>query len=79
VHPGDLVIVISYGLMESAEAAAYQPKVLFVDAANRIVHNGADPAFAPPGSGLDSGAETDLPAAETVDAARLDALLSTES
>jgi aspartate 1-decarboxylase len=74
VQAGDLVIVISYGLMDSAEAAGYQPKVLFVDADNRIVDNGADPAFAPPESGLQSGAE--LPAAETVDAARLDALLS---
>ena len=79
VHPGDLVIVISYGLMDTAEAAAHQPKVLFVDARNRILDAGADPAFAPPGSGLESGADTELPAAETVDAARLDALLSTES
>src|SRR6266508_53406 len=35
VQPGDLVIVISYGLMDAAEAAAYQPKVLFVDEHNR--------------------------------------------
>lgn len=76
VQPGDLVIVISYGLMDSAEAAGYQPKVLFVDEHNRIVHRGTDPAFAPPESDLESGAETELPAAETVDAARLDALLS---
>jgi aspartate 1-decarboxylase len=79
VQPGDLVIVISYGMLDAAEAAAYQPKVLFVDEQNRIVNTGTDPAFAPPGSGLESGAGTDLPAAETVDAARLDALLSTES
>jgi aspartate 1-decarboxylase len=79
VRPGDLVIVISYGLMDNAEAASYQPKVLFVDAGNRIVDSGADPAFAPAGSGLESGADTELPAAETVDAAKLDALLSTES
>jgi aspartate 1-decarboxylase len=79
VRPGDLVIVISYGLMDAAEAASYQPKVLFVDAENRVVDTGADPAFAPPGSGLESGADTELPAAETVDAAKLDALLQTES
>jgi aspartate 1-decarboxylase len=89
VQPGDLVIVISYGLMDSAEAAGYQPKVLFVDAANRILDVGTDPTTAPPGSDLHSGADPEgvgprqgaggnaaLPAAETVDAARLDALLS---
>ena len=75
VHPGDLVIVISYGLMDHAEAAAYRPKVIFVDGANKIVESGADPAHAPAGSGLDTGAETESPAAETVDAAKLDALL----
>src|SRR2546421_8497106 len=31
VHPGDLVIVISYGVMDSAEAAAYRPRVGVVD------------------------------------------------
>ena len=75
MHPGDLVIVISYGLMDSAQAAAYRPKVVFVDARNHVVHSGADPADVPAGFGLDSGAESELPAAETADAARLDALL----
>jgi aspartate 1-decarboxylase len=79
VHPGDLVIVISYGLMDSAEAAAYQPKVVFVDGENRIADTGADPAHAPAGSGLDNGAEPEFPPAETADAAKLDALLQTES
>ena len=76
MHPGDTVIVLSYSLMDAAEAAAHQPRVLLVDGRNAIVHAGGDPALAPPGSGLDSGAQTELPAAETVDAARLDALLS---
>jgi aspartate 1-decarboxylase len=75
VHPGDLVIVISYGLMDTAEAAAYQPKVVLVDSANRVRHTGEDPAHAP--EELTSGAE--LPAAETADAAKLDALLNSES
>ena len=79
VHPGDLVIVIAYGLMDSAEAAAHRPRVVFVDEANRILEAGADPAHAPAGSGLTTGADTELPAAETADAARLDALLHTES
>ena len=42
VHPGDIVILIAYGLMESAEAASHQPKVIFVDADNKIVHAGTD-------------------------------------
>jgi aspartate 1-decarboxylase len=44
VHVGDLVIVISYAALPDAEAKAYEPKVVFVDAANRIVHEGSDPA-----------------------------------
>ncbi len=75
VHPGDLVIVISYGLMDAAEAAAYQPKVVLVDSANHVRQAGEDPAPAP--EDLTSGAE--LPAAETADAAKLDALLNSES
>ncbi|HEU5471834.1 MAG TPA: aspartate 1-decarboxylase [Actinophytocola sp.] len=79
VHPGDLVIVISYGLMDSAEAAAHRPRVVFVDAGNQVVTTGADPGHAPAGSGLKSEPAAGRPAAETADAARLDALLSTES
>src|ERR1700712_50844 len=44
VHPGDLVILIAYGVMETAEARAFQPRVVFVDAANRITGTGDDPA-----------------------------------
>ena len=40
VHPGDMVIVISYASMPDAEAKAYVPKVVQVDGANRIVHLG---------------------------------------
>jgi aspartate 1-decarboxylase len=49
VHPGDLVIIIGYGIMEDAEARRHRPKVLFVDAENRIVGRGGDPAEALPG------------------------------
>jgi aspartate 1-decarboxylase len=45
VHTGDLVIIISYAMLPDAEAKAYQPKVVFVDEANRIVHRGDDLAF----------------------------------
>jgi aspartate 1-decarboxylase len=52
VHPGDLVILIGYGQMETAEARDHTPSVVFVDADNRIVGTGADAAQAPTGSGL---------------------------
>lgn len=56
VHPGDLVILIAYGQLDEAEVAAYAPRVVFVDGANRVVELGSDPAYAPAGSGLLSGA-----------------------
>ncbi|HET9900303.1 MAG TPA: aspartate 1-decarboxylase [Actinomycetes bacterium] len=46
VHVGDLVILIAYGLMDDREAREREPKVVFVDAANRIVGTGHDPAEA---------------------------------
>jgi len=49
VHEGDLVILISYCTVTDAEARTLRPKVVFVDAANRIVELGTDPAAAPPG------------------------------
>ncbi len=52
VQPGDLVILIAYGQMETAEAKEYKPSVVFVDADNKVVGTGADPAEALPGSGL---------------------------
>jgi aspartate 1-decarboxylase len=55
VHPGDLVILIAYGQMDDAEARAYQPRVVFVDADNRITGTGHDPAEALPGTGLRRG------------------------
>ena len=56
VHPGDLVILISYAQMDDAELRAYAPRVVFVDTGNRIADLGSDPAHAPEGSGLLSGA-----------------------
>ena len=35
--PGDLIIVISYGLISDEEAKTVRPKVVHVDANNRIV------------------------------------------
>jgi aspartate 1-decarboxylase len=42
VHPGDLVIVISYAALPDAEAKSYLPKVVHVDSGNRIRHLGGD-------------------------------------
>ena len=46
VHPGDLVILIAYAQMEDAEARSYVPSVVHVDADNRIIELGGDPAEA---------------------------------
>jgi aspartate 1-decarboxylase len=55
VHPGDLVILIGYGQMETVEAKEFQPHVVFVDADNKIRGLGVDPADAVAGSGLVRG------------------------
>jgi aspartate 1-decarboxylase len=55
VQPGDLVILIGYGHLDTEEARRLRPRVVFVDERNRIVGTGADPAEAPVGSGLVRG------------------------
>jgi aspartate 1-decarboxylase len=50
VHPGDLVILIAYGECEDAEARTLEPRVVHVDADNRIVDLGSDPADPGPAS-----------------------------
>ncbi|MFY1578978.1 aspartate 1-decarboxylase [Verrucosispora sp. WMMD703] len=50
VQPGDLIILISYGQMDDAEARAYRPRVVHVDADNKVVDLGADPSTAAPGT-----------------------------
>ncbi|MFF7459707.1 aspartate 1-decarboxylase [Kitasatospora sp. NPDC008115] len=56
VHEGDLVIIISYAMVDDAEARELRPSVVFVDEANRVLDTGTDPAAVPPGHGLVSGA-----------------------
>lgn len=46
VHPGDTVIIISYAQMEDAEARSFVPSVVHVDAENRTIELGQDPAAA---------------------------------
>src|SRR5699024_11670795 len=56
VNPGDLVIIIAYGMLADAEARTYTPKVVFVDENNRIVEHGDDPGRIPAGHGLHASA-----------------------
>ncbi|GAA0310370.1 aspartate 1-decarboxylase [Kineococcus aurantiacus] len=51
VSPGDLVIVMSYVGLDEAELAAHRPRVVHVDAGNRVVALGTDPAEPVPGAG----------------------------
>ena len=44
VHPGDTVILIAYGQLEDAEARELKPSVVFVDAENKVMATGHDPA-----------------------------------
>ncbi|HYI42853.1 MAG TPA: aspartate 1-decarboxylase [Sphingomicrobium sp.] len=50
VHAGDMVIIMSYAMMDEAEARSNQPRVVHVDADNRIVKLGNDPAEPVPGA-----------------------------
>jgi aspartate 1-decarboxylase len=55
VHPDDLVIIISYAMMEDAEARSFQPAVVHVDDQNRVVKLGNDSSEPVPGSAQKSG------------------------
>jgi aspartate 1-decarboxylase len=46
VHPGDLVILISYAQLDDELARRFQPRVVHVDKHNRVLALGADPAGA---------------------------------
>ena len=50
IHAGDLVIIISYAMLTDAEARSLEPRVVHVDANNRIVKLGNDAAEPVPGS-----------------------------
>ncbi|HET9873493.1 MAG TPA: aspartate 1-decarboxylase [Propionibacteriaceae bacterium] len=53
VGVGDLVIVISYAAMSDAEARAFRPTVVHVDAVNAIISIGSDAGAGVPGLVLD--------------------------
>jgi aspartate 1-decarboxylase len=50
VHPDDLVIIMSYAVLEDAEARALEPRIVHVDEHNRVVKIGNDAAEPVPGS-----------------------------
>jgi aspartate 1-decarboxylase len=50
VHPGDLVIVISYASLDDAEARTFTPRVVHVDAGNLVTATGTDAAEPVPGT-----------------------------
>jgi aspartate 1-decarboxylase len=50
VHPGDLVIIMSYAIVDDAEARSLRPRIVHVDEHNAIVKIGNDPAEPVPGS-----------------------------
>ena len=50
VSPGDLVIIMSFKLVDEREIASYAPRVVHVDDRNQIVELGTDPAGPVPGA-----------------------------
>jgi len=50
VQAGDLVIIMSYVMLDDAEAKALEPRVVHVDEDNRIVSLGNDPSEPVPGA-----------------------------
>lgn len=50
VHPDDLVIIMSYAVLDDAEARSLEPRVVHVDVQNRVVKIGNDAAEPVPGS-----------------------------
>ena len=50
VQAGDLVIIMSYCMLEDAEAKVLKPKVVHVDEDNRVVRLGNDPSEPVPGA-----------------------------
>ena len=56
VAPGDVVILIAYGMLADAEARTFRPHVVFVDETNRIVELSGDPGQVPEaGRGMHGG------------------------
>ncbi len=50
VHPGDLIIIMSYAVLDDAEARSLSPTIVHVNGQNRVVKIGNDAAEPVPGS-----------------------------
>jgi len=60
ISPGDLVIIMSFHLVDERERAGHRPRVVHVNARNEIVALGSDPSAPVPGMpGQLSGALAD--------------------
>ena len=59
IHEGDLVIIISYGMFDDAEARALTPSIVHVDDRNRIVKLGSVASEPVPGTNQKSGGLVD--------------------
>lgn len=46
ISTGNLVIIIAYAQMDTAEALSFEPRIVHVDAHNGIIARGSDPAEA---------------------------------
>jgi aspartate 1-decarboxylase len=55
VHPGDLVIIMGYAMMSDEQARTLKPKVVHVDAENRVIKIGNDPTEPVPGTSQKRG------------------------
>jgi aspartate 1-decarboxylase len=61
IHPGDLVILIAYGMFDAAEAKTFEPSVVFVDEQNAVTRIGSDAAEVLPDSGTLRGDQLHTP------------------
>jgi aspartate 1-decarboxylase len=50
IDVGDVVIIISYAQVDDRELAHWTPSIVHVDADNRVIHLGSDPAAATEGA-----------------------------
>jgi aspartate 1-decarboxylase len=58
VDPGDVVILIAYGMLADGVAHTYVPRVVFVDENNKIVRINGEPGDVPPETGLEPSGMT---------------------
>jgi aspartate 1-decarboxylase len=51
VKPGDLVIIVTYTILDEAEARSRSPRIIFVDSANKVITDLAESVGGPATSG----------------------------